>query len=154
MVLQPGGQGLSPAVGQQVDDPVTLQVAQDRAVALALAPGPVINTQDTGRRQGLQRRLTDAAQQGRGADRDRHRARHACSSIAAQCQGDGVVQGTKAIGVASSRLSDGRRVFGERPFPADGVDAAEAADAYPQNKLTSQTGNVADAAVVVAVNPC
>lgn len=54
MVLQPGGQGLSPAVGQQVDDPVTLQVAQDRAVALVLAPGPVINTQDTGRRQGLQ----------------------------------------------------------------------------------------------------
>src|SRR3954469_792732 len=48
MVLQPGGQGLGPAVGQQVDDTVTLQVAQDRAVTLALAPGPVINTQDTG----------------------------------------------------------------------------------------------------------
>src|SRR4051794_8011869 len=43
MVLQPGGQGLGRAVRQQVDDPVTLQVAQDRAVALAFAPGPVIN---------------------------------------------------------------------------------------------------------------
>src|SRR4051812_18363329 len=42
MVLQPGGQGLGLAVGQQVDDPITLQVAQDRAVALAFAPGPVI----------------------------------------------------------------------------------------------------------------
>ena len=83
-----------------------------------------------------------------------HTPRSSTQNFQELCQGDGVVQGTKAIGVASSRLSDGRRVFGERPFPADGVDAAEAADAYPQNKLTSQTGNVADAAVVVAVNPC
>ena len=64
MVLQPSGQGLSFAIREQIDDPVTLQVAQDRAVTLALAPSPVINTQDTGRRQGLQRRFTDAAPTG------------------------------------------------------------------------------------------
>jgi hypothetical protein len=91
MVLQPGGQGLGRAVGQQVDDPVTLQVAQDRAVALAFAPGPVINTQDTGRRHGLQRRFTDAAQQGRAADRHAGAGRQTRSRIAAQRQGDGVV---------------------------------------------------------------
>jgi hypothetical protein len=41
------------------------QVAQDRAVELAFAL--VINTQDADRRQGIGRRFTDAAQQGRRA---------------------------------------------------------------------------------------
>jgi hypothetical protein len=61
MVLQPGGQGLGRAVGQQVDDPVTLQVAQDRAVALAFAPGPVINTQDTGPKTRVSGRASSGA---------------------------------------------------------------------------------------------
>ena len=130
-------------IGQQVDDAVTFQIAQDRAVALAFAPGPVVDAENTDFRHWIGNRLTDAAQQRRGADRDCHPTRQARSGITAQCQGDGMVQGAKTIGVASPGLSYYIGTFGEGPLAADGVYTAEAADAHQKNKLTSQTGNVA-----------
>ena len=42
---QPDRQGRGLAVGQQVDDAVTFQIAQDRAVALAFAPCPIIDAE-------------------------------------------------------------------------------------------------------------
>ena len=140
---QPDRQGRGLAVGQQVDDAVTFQIAQDRAVALAFAPGPVVDAENTDFRHWIGNRLTDAAQQRRGADRDCHPTRQARSGITAQCQGDGMVQGAKTIGVASPGLSYYIGTFGEGPLAADGVYTAEAADAHQKNKLTSQTGNVA-----------
>jgi hypothetical protein len=64
-----------------------------------------------------------------------------------------MVQGAKTIGVASPGLSYCIGTLGEGPLAADGVYTPEAADAHQKNKLTSQTGNVAEAAPVVAVNP-
>lgn len=152
MTPQPDRQGRGLAVGQQVDDVVAFQITQDRAVALA-APGPVVDAENTDFRHWIGNRLADAAQQRRGADRDCHPARQARSGITAQCQGDGMVQGAKTIGVASPGLSYYIGTLGEGPLAADGVYTAEAANAHQKNKLTSQTGNVAEAAPVVAVNP-
>ena len=65
MVLEPRGQGLGRTVGQQVDAAPALEITEDRAVALAFAPGPVIDAEDTRRERRLE--LADAAQQGRRA---------------------------------------------------------------------------------------
>src|SRR4051812_50106618 len=43
MVLEPRGQGLGRAIGQQVDAAPALEITQDRAVVAALAPSPVID---------------------------------------------------------------------------------------------------------------
>ena len=43
MLTQPGGQGLRLPIGQQVDSCVAFQVDQDGPVAVAAAPGPVID---------------------------------------------------------------------------------------------------------------
>src|SRR5690349_19467851 len=137
MAPQPYRQGFRLAVGQEIDDAVTFQIAQDRAVVLAFAPRPVINTENTDIRHRIGNRLADAAQQRRGADWDCHLARQARAGIAAQCQGHGVVQGAKAIGVASPGPGDCGGTFGKRPLAADGVDAPEATDAYQQSKLSS-----------------
>src|SRR4051795_8277172 len=65
MVLEPRGQGLGRAVGQQVDAAPALEITEDRAVALAFAPGPVIDAEDTRRERRIE--IADAAQQGRRA---------------------------------------------------------------------------------------
>src|SRR4051794_31222742 len=63
MVLEPRGQGLGRTVGQQVDPAPALEVTEDRAVAPAFAPGPVIDAEDTRRERRSE--IVDAAQQGR-----------------------------------------------------------------------------------------
>src|SRR4051794_6541431 len=45
MLLQPRRQSVGTAVGQQVDHPPALEIAQDRAVALAFAPCPIIDAE-------------------------------------------------------------------------------------------------------------
>src|SRR4051812_45079585 len=65
MVLEPRGQGLDRAVGQQVDAAPALEITEDRAVALAFAPSPVIDAEDTRRERRIE--IADAAQQGRRA---------------------------------------------------------------------------------------
>src|SRR5262249_3344022 len=61
MGLQPGGEGVRRALRQQVHRPAALQVAEDRAVALALLPGPVIDTQDPHRGLSGKRSTADPA---------------------------------------------------------------------------------------------
>src|SRR5579872_7461569 len=46
MLFQPLAQGVSGALGQEVHGAVPLQVAQDRAIAVALAKGPIVNAED------------------------------------------------------------------------------------------------------------
>src|SRR3954465_9348197 len=67
MVLEPRGQGLGRAVGQQVDAAPALEITEDRAVVAALAPRPVIDAEATGGERRIEIGLADAAQQGRRA---------------------------------------------------------------------------------------
>ena len=69
MILQPGRDRVTLAVGQQVDRPVALQIDDDRAVALAPPPGPVIDADDARRRCWFNRHGPDQAQQRVAADR-------------------------------------------------------------------------------------
>jgi hypothetical protein len=50
MTLQPSRDGGSLAVGQQVNDGVALEVAQDGSVVLTTAPGPLVDTHRPRRR--------------------------------------------------------------------------------------------------------
>jgi hypothetical protein len=46
MLPQPPNHGLGLTIRQQVDDLALFQVAEDRAVAMALPPCPVVDTED------------------------------------------------------------------------------------------------------------
>ena len=106
MVLEPRGQGLALAVGQQLDPAPALEITEDRAVVAALAPGPVIDPEHTRRERRIEIGLADAAQQGRRADRHADPGGQVRSRIAAQRQGDGVMRGAQAIGMAGSATGD------------------------------------------------
>ena len=45
-VGQPAGEGLGAAIRQEVDHTPAFEIAQDRAVALATTPGPIIDPED------------------------------------------------------------------------------------------------------------
>src|SRR3954447_21842369 len=78
MRLQPGGDGLGRAVGQQVDWLVgALEMYDNGAVAPAAAPGPVIDTDDARRRWRLDGNGPDQTQKRVAADRHGEQARQA-----------------------------------------------------------------------------
>ena len=54
--LQPGGEAVRLAVGQQVNDGTAFQVHEDRAVALPSFPRPVVHPEHAWRRVGRRRR--------------------------------------------------------------------------------------------------
>ena len=94
MLTKPPGQGVGLPVRQGVHDRVALQVNQGRPVAVATAPGPVINGEDARR----ERRLAIIAgrvgppQQRVGADRHGQLFGQAPAGLAAQRMGEMTLQ--------------------------------------------------------------
>ena len=152
MVLEPRGQGLGRAVGQQVDAAPALEITEDRAVALAFAPGPVIDAEDTRRERRIEIGLADAAQQGRRADRHADPGGHVRSWIAAQRQGDGVMRGAQAIGMAGSATGDPRQGLAERAARAGVIDASKAPDMHAEDDRASETRQITETAPVMTMD--
>ena len=90
MRLQPGGEALAGAIGQQVDRAVALEVDQDRAVGQPLVDRPVVDAEHGRRRQLGLGGAADQAQQGVGADRHPALGRQPRPRLAAE--GDGEVE--------------------------------------------------------------
>ncbi len=88
MSTQPGCDGLSAAVGQQVDDTSTLEVADDGSVALAASPSPIIDANHTGRSKRHQLGRADQPQQRIAADRHGEPNRKARPGLTAQREAD------------------------------------------------------------------
>jgi hypothetical protein len=129
MRLQPGGDRLGLAIGQEVDGAIgALQIHDQGAVALATAPGPVIDTDDARRRCRFNRDSPDQAQQGVAADRHGEQARQAGAQLTpcAQCQR--TLKLGKPDGAPLPKRRRRGQAFGEDPARAAGVRAAEAAD--------------------------
>lgn len=78
MPMQPAGQGRGIAVGQEVNDATALEIDQDRAVALAGAPSPVVDAEHARSQDRIIRDLApDEAQEGIGRNRNAEALRHA-----------------------------------------------------------------------------
>ena len=88
MLHQPRRQSVGTAVRQQVDNPSALEIAQDRAVVMALAPCPIIHAEHPDRwdRPGITG--TDTVQQRRAADRHAHGGSVSGAGVAAEHQAD------------------------------------------------------------------
>ena len=154
MRLQPGGDGLGTAVGQQVDRPVgTLQIDDNGAVAPAAAPGPVIDADDARRRRRFDRNGPDQTQQGVAADRHGEQARQAGSQFTARAQRQGTLDLGEPDGAPLAERHRRGQALGEDPARAARLRAAEAADLEGQRDDAAHQGKVGDTADVAAVNP-
>ena len=129
MILQPGGDGLGTAVGQQLDRPVgTLEINDNGAVAPAAAPGPVTDTDDARRQRRFDRNGPDQTQQGVAADRHGEPIRQAGARLPSRMQGDAALRLGEADGPPNPRQGHLRQALGEDPARAPGGRAAKATD--------------------------
>lgn len=150
---QPRRQGVGAAVGQQVDDAPPFQIAQDGAVAVAFAPGPVVHAKYGHRRIRLGAAGAHTVQQRGATDRHSHGGGVAGAGVAAERQADGPVHRAQAVRLARPRARDAGQRFGEGAPGARGHGTAEAADPDEQNGRLAKAGDVPEAAPVEAVNP-
>jgi hypothetical protein len=152
MVLEPRGQGLGRAIGQQVDPAPALEITEDRAVVAALAPSPVIDPEHTRRERRLEIGLADAAQQGRRTDRHAGPGCQTRSRIAAQRQSDGMMRGAQAVGMAGSATGDVRQRLAERASRAGVIDASKAPDLHAEDDRASKTRQITQATPVMTMD--
>ena len=65
MLLEPMGQGLRGAIGEQRHRPMALEIDQDRAIGLAFPQREIVHAEDGGTREGRDRQPAEHAQEGR-----------------------------------------------------------------------------------------
>ncbi|BAQ50253.1 hypothetical protein Maq22A_2p42625 (plasmid) [Methylobacterium aquaticum] len=114
MPLQPVGHGRGLAVGQQVDDLATFQIAQDRAVALTAPPGPIVDAEHPRCAVCLRGSATShEAQQRVGADRQAEAPRQACAGFTAERETEVVLEVAEAVSAACAGLGNAGEALGE-----------------------------------------
>ena len=140
MPLQPVGHGGGLAVGQQVDDLASFQIAQDRAVALTAPPGPIIDAEHSRCALCLRGSATShEAQQRVGADRQAEAPRQACAGFTAERETEVVLEVAEAVSAACAGLGNAGEALGEdtaramwlRATPSPGLDRDDDAPALP-----------------------
>ena len=151
---QPGRERLGPPVGQQIHDPVALEVDEHRPVAVAAAPRPIIHREHARRWRGLGAALgrADHAPQRVGAGGHGQALGQACSGFAAEREAEVTLQGAEPAGAPRAGGSDIPQAFGEGLPGAGRVEAAEPACLDAQHHRAALPGQVAQGALVMAVD--
>lgn len=152
MSFQPCGNGVSLAVGQQVDRTIALKIDQNGAVTLAAAPRPVVDADDARCWDRRHRLRPDQTQQRVAADRHGEPGGQPGAGIPARTQGDGALRLGKPAGAPDPRRRNGGQAFGEDAARAIRCRAAEAADLQTQFTDPTLPGQVTQATVVTAMD--
>jgi hypothetical protein len=152
MILQPSRDRVTLAVGQQVDRPVAFQIDDDRAVALAAPPGPVIDADDARRRCWFNRHSPDQAQQGVAADRHGEPVRQAGAGFAAGMKSDAALRLGEADSPPNPRQGHLRQAFNEDPARAPGSGAAKATDLRIEMTDPTLPGKISEMANISAMD--
>ena len=154
MLTKPTGQGVGLPVRQQVHDLVALQVDQGRPVAVAPAPGPVIDGEDARRRRGptVIAGLASHPQQRVGADRHGQPLGQAPARLAAERMGKMTLQVAQPPSPARShRRTD--QALGEGLAGAGWGEAAKTPSNDLQRYWTALPGQIGKDALVAAMEP-
>ena len=152
VVAQPSGEGAGVAVGQQIHDLAALEVDQDRAVAAALAPRPLVHPEHARRRRlGACRRFGEP-QERVGAGGHRETRREPGSRLAAKGEGDLALDVGEALAAPGEGTGDAGQPLGEGPPRAGGLGAEEAPRPDPDGHGTTLPGQVGEAPLVAAVH--
>ena len=153
MTTKPFRSTFRTAVRQQIDDLTTFQVAENRAVSMPLAPGPVIDTQHPGSLSGrlyqLPAQLTKECRT-TGQDAELLRQPRPCGSAQrARNLLQGSAQSARAPRVS---LCGFRQAFGEYLLPTIFAVAKEPAHAQFDPHRNPFPGQITQPSPVTAVN--
>src|ERR1700733_8821563 len=128
MVVQPLLDGRRIAIGQKVDDITPLQVHNDRAVALTLAPRPVVDTNESGWRRRPAFELLHAPEKRVRTCRDGQANGQTGAGLAAKGSPDCFMGLAESIGGTAIRTSKSQQALGKDPSWTLGICAKETSD--------------------------
>ena len=154
VLLQPRRKALSPAVGQEVEHPVPLQVNEDGPVAVTAPPGPIIDSEHARGRTWHRRGVSTARhpQQRVRASGDGQPRRKAGAGLSAADEAEMALQITQPARPARRRLCRLAEALGKGSTQAGRVQAPEASDTNAQHHWTTLPRQVAKRAIVPAVH--
>ena len=153
MIIQPGRRRGSIAVREQVRDPVALQIDQQRAVAAALPPGPVIDAQEVRVPSIEERCCTDNPEQRVWACRHAELGSQTGSRFTTCRECDVLERLTQADAASTVRIRDVQKALGEEPPRTRCCEAAESTDLNDQDDLLPGDGEVGNRAPITRVDP-
>ncbi|GAC1534973.1 MAG: hypothetical protein NVS2B4_15390 [Ramlibacter sp.] len=140
---QPSCKAVRVAVGQQIHNGPAFQVDENRAVALAPLPSPVIDPEHAGRCDGhCSCPTTDKAEQGRAAHRRADPLGQARAGLAAECEADVFVQAAQACRSLGVWLGNSGQAFGKDAVRAARPPAAQPAHPHLDLHAVSLPGQV------------
>lgn len=141
------------AVGQQVDQLSTFKIADQRAVALSLAPGPVINADHAGRPGRFFGRRANAAQESVLAHRQQKASGECLGRASTEGEAEMAHQPLKPRRtpcIWSGHM--GRKSFGENPGRAVHGTAAKSANQQHKFHLTTMGRKIGWSTPISAMN--
>ena len=153
MGLEPRPDGRGVAVRQEIDDVARLEVDDDGAVALPLAPGPVVDADESRGPRGSSPRLLDATQQRIGAGRHGDLLRQPRSGFTTQGRADGEVSLGESRGRASMLGGEAIERLDEDAARASRPGAEESADSHLETDTMSEDRFLGETASVAAMDP-
>ena len=145
--------GRGVAVGQEIDDVARLEVDDDGAVALPLAPGPVVDADESRGCRGSSPRLLDATQQGIGAGRHGGLLRQPRPGFTTQGRADGEVGPGESRGRASMPGREAVERLDEDAARASRAGTEESADGHPETDSMPEDRFLGEVASVAAMDP-
>ena len=151
---QPGLHRRGLAIRQQVDHPVPLQIADQRAVTLTTPPRPVINADDARfAARGLLRGGPNAAQEGILADRQQEPPGERLRGTSAKSKAEVPDQALEARGASCVRPgNNGREPLREDPGRTVRHAASKAANQQDQRHRSAMRGQIGRLALIPAVD--
>jgi hypothetical protein len=151
-LAQPPRKAIGLTIREQIDHPAALEVAQDRPVALATPPCPIIDTKDArGHRRAI-RAGTDHPKQRIATQRHRQPGRQARTGSTAQRQPDMTLNVAQAEGPAGADTNDAREPLRENPSWASVRRASEPTRENRDDDHQPLPGKVGKRASVSAVD--
>jgi hypothetical protein len=144
MLAEPRLECLGCAIFQQIDRAVPLKIDQDRVVALASSPRPVIDSEDSWGCHGGLSRQVDETQDCRPTGGQSSSPGEPGAGRAAEGEPNVLQRGMLAVAASAPDPDKLREAFSEGQPRTTWVGAAEAADFEPQAHLAAATGQVRD----------
>ena len=124
----------------------------DGAVALPLAPGPIIDPDEAGRRRRVALESLDVAKERIRADRHGQSGSESGADLAAEGTADRFVGPAESGRGASMWLGEAREALGEGAARAVRLGAGEAADGDPEPDSPSEAGQIGEPMAVSTVD--
>lgn len=152
MLLEPVGQGLGGAIGEERHRPVALQINQDCAIGLAFPHGEIVDAEDRGTDEGRDWEPAEHAQEGATTDGHAQATAEPYARCPAQGDGDGGQPVEEALGPPSPGGCHTRQPLRKNAARTTAIGAEKLPDAQLQHDTVVSPREIGDGPPIAAMD--